>query len=653
MPDCWPPCSPWCTCDTTTGQCTVRPVTINAIRLRTPDGRFLQSPASGRLLVAATVATPGPAETFLFAPGMTGPRTSGDAIQLRACDATFAPSGAQVRVDHSVQVLPRGGKNAPPLVTYEIGGPGTTVFVSGPLPVGYPAYRGDDPAEWTFDILKAGGGPIADGDAVSLRITSNLGRTFFFRVTGAQPGAGVNGDATSQGAAGTVFIVTFNEVMAGAGWRPAATPCRSCADVVGSVSNQSSKAAIAGAFVEALDVFESHPFTGSTASNGRFALADAEGRKCIPSGAVRFRARANRHQPKIHGPLTLPANGFVDITIELECTNVSGVVVDQADRPLAGVAVALVDITSHAPVLAPDGQPYVTTTAMDGSFIFRCVPHGAVAAWLMSEPTRFHSIAVPPEGANVKIVTQAVCGNLIGTVKNAVTLAAVPMATVAIIGQPRTTQTNANGEFRLNCVRPAGTHQLLAAAAGFTLGGGFGLVPMSGDSAAVDIRLQPLAVSSIAIRLDWGALPGDLDLRFTGPDNMGGRFQVVYAFPTPVPYVRLDQDVSMGFGPETITLSSLTVGTFVPGIYRVWVLNVTALQSGGAGSTFDMSNAVVTVFTIGAAGMNQVGRFEVAQAAGMQDSSLWHPCDLDVTANGTVTVVPVQLMEPGGPAVIV
>ena len=595
---------------------------------------------------------PGAAETFLFASGMTGPRTSGDSIQLRGCNPTFAPSGAQVRVDHSVQVLPRGGggKNGPPLVTYEIGGPGMAVFVSGPLPSGYPAYRADDPAEWTFDILKVGGGPIADGDAVSLRVNSNLGRTFFFRVTGAQSGAGVNADGTSQGAPGTVFIVTFNEVLAGTGWRPAAmVPCRSCADVVGSVIDQTSKAAIAGAFVEALDVLENHPFTATTGSNGRFALADSAGRKCIPSGAVRFRASADRHQPTIHGPLTLPTNGFVDITIELECTNVSGVVVDQADRPLAGVAVALVDILSHAPILGSDGQPFVTTTAMDGSFVFRCVPHGAVAAWLMSDPGTSHPIPVPPEGANVKIVAQTVCGNLIGTVKNAVTLAPIPMATVAVIGQTGTAQTNGNGEFRLNCVRPAGSHQLLASAVGFTLGGGFGTAPMTGDSAPVDIRLQPLAVASIVIRLDWGALPGDLDLRFTGPDNMGGRFQVVWAFPTPVPYVRLDQDVTMGFGPETITLSPLFVGTFVPGNYRVWVLNVTALQSSG---TFDMSNAVVTVFTIGTTGMNQIGRFEVAQAAGMQDMPLWHPCDLDVMANGTVTVIPVQLMVAAGPGAI-
>jgi len=92
----------------------------------------------------------------------------------------------------------------------------------------------------------------------------------------------------------------------------------------------------------------------------------------------------------------------------------------------------------------------------------------------------------------------------------------------------------------------------------------------------------------------------------------------------------------------------LVVGTFVAGSYRVWVFNVTA-QSGG---TYDMSHAVVTVFTIGTAGMNQIGRFEVAQATGTQADPIWHPCDLDVMANGTVTVTPVQLLLAAGPGVI-
>jgi hypothetical protein len=173
---------------------------------------------------------------------------------------------------------------------------------------------------------------------------------------------------------------------------------------------------------------------------------------------------------------------------------------------------------------------------------------------------------------------------------------------------------------------------------------------MSGDSAPVDIRLQPLPVSAIAMRLDWGALPADLDLRVTGPNPAGGRFQIVWALPAPVSFASLDRDATMGFGPETVTVTPLIVGTFVPGLYSVWVLNVTALQ---VGATYDMSNAVVTVVTMGTTGMNQVGRFEVLNATGMQDIPVWHVCDLDVTATGVVTVTPVQLLVPGGPSVII
>jgi carboxypeptidase family protein len=594
--------------------------------------------------VASTVAAPGPSETFLFGPGMSGPLASGDSIALRGCDASFAPSGAQVRVDHNVIVIPRAGKGDPPLVTYEVGGAGASVFVRSAFPQGYPAYSGDDPAERTFDILKAGGGPIADGDAVSLRINSNRGRTFFFRVTGAQEGARVDGDGASQGAPGTVFIATFNEVQAGAGWRPATVQCQICAGVVGSVRDQTSHAPLAGALVEALDVLENHAFTGTTGSNGRFALADAEARTCIPSGPVRLRVTDDRHQTKVMGPLTLPTNGFVDVTIDLDCTNVSGVVVDQVDRPLGAVAVALVDATQR-PILGEDGQPLVVTTGPDGSFVFKCVPHGTVFVWLNVDPTNPHPVVVPAEGvANLKIVAQVVCGAVVGNVKDATTMAPIAMATVAIIGQTLSAHTNTSGEFRISCVRPAGSVWLLVTAVGYVAGGGFGMAPLSGDSAPIDILLQPLQVATIAIRLDWGALPGDLDVHLTGPDGMGGRFHCLWGIPNPVPFVSLDHDVITGFGPETITVGPSVLGTFFPGIYRVWVHNFTA---GLSPSTFDMSNAVVTILTMGAGGMNQIGRFQVANATGMQDLAIWYVCDLDVTAAGGVTVVPMQLLQPG------
>ena len=101
------------------------------------------------------------------------PLASGDPISLFVCDTNWALSDNQVRVEHSTIVF---GSRGQKLVTYTVGGPGTTVWVTTSFPAGYPAYPGDDPLERIFSIDKAGGGPIntgdeVSGDEVSLRIT--------------------------------------------------------------------------------------------------------------------------------------------------------------------------------------------------------------------------------------------------------------------------------------------------------------------------------------------------------------------------------------------------------------------------------------------------------------------------------------------------
>src|SRR5829696_2153328 len=118
--DCFPPCSPWCEC--INGRCQETPVTINAVRLRTPDGRYLQAArGGGGLLVAANVA-PGTSETFLFQVGDVTPTTTfpltsgtvdeqgrpilGSLIALDVSNASWGPSGLRVRVDHNVRVFP-------------------------------------------------------------------------------------------------------------------------------------------------------------------------------------------------------------------------------------------------------------------------------------------------------------------------------------------------------------------------------------------------------------------------------------------------------------------------------------------------------------------------------------------------------------------
>jgi hypothetical protein len=199
---CFPPCSDWCVCVNDT--CQPSPIAINAVRFLSTNSRFLHAlNGGGAAMVAASTGLLAGADTFLLRSPASWPLTSGSPLSLEVCNGTFGPSGFRVLVDHNVKFL--GRSKGLPLVTYEVGGPGAAVWVTTGLPAGYPAYSGDDPAERIFDIVKmvgnnpVFGSPISNGDHVCLRITSNLGSTFFFRVTGSQDGAEVDGTGRRPG----------------------------------------------------------------------------------------------------------------------------------------------------------------------------------------------------------------------------------------------------------------------------------------------------------------------------------------------------------------------------------------------------------------------------------------------------------------------
>src|SRR5689334_12633997 len=243
---CWPPCSPWCVC--VDGECQPAPLLINAIRIKTLDGRYLQRFNGVGTYLSPTSNAPGPSETFLLEPA-PGPaaHTSGSQIGLRAVDGSWRGlPDVLVRVDHDVRVLPHHRKGDR-LVTYQIGGPGESVLVQGPFSAGYPAYPGDDPAERTFTITKLEGGaaapdgtPIQTGDRVTFTSqTTNPavpGRSWRLIDTASPPH--VDGDAEPGGPAATEFTVEINEARADLGWRPRADmPCRSCAAVTALVTS--------------------------------------------------------------------------------------------------------------------------------------------------------------------------------------------------------------------------------------------------------------------------------------------------------------------------------------------------------------------------------------------------------------------------------
>jgi len=621
---------------------------INAIRLRTPDQpdgqgryRYLQAVnGGGGGLFAVRVASPTQWETFLFEPPTAWPLSSGNQLSMNLCNSNWDASGMLVRVDHGVHVFPRASRKDPPLVTYEIGGLGQAVWVTAGFPAGYPAYPGDDPMERIFDIIKPAGGGINSGDSVSLRINSNLGKTFFFRVAGGQDGADIFGDGTAAGQAGTTFIVEFVEVRSGLGV---------CGKVDGTVTRAAGGQAIQGALVEALNVVGNRSYNVITDSNGTYTLTNPVEGTCLPAGNIKVRASANRFKTKTIDPVVVPAGGSVNVPIQLDCTQVKVNVVDSENLGIAGVMVMLLD-TSGNLLRDLNGQNYIGNTGLDGSVTFSCVPHGNVKVQTTADPNQQPQFSVPPEGTTVTIQVQNTCGNLIGkVVTDPITQTGIPNATVTVVGTSLQTTTDANGNFRFNCIRPAGQKTVVASAPACVFNTATANVPTSGDSQPVVISLNcsAVVVDKIVAILQWAAQPTDLDAHLSGPDEQGGRFHLFFANRTqpPVPYASLDTDNTTSFGPETLTISK-SAGAFVAGDYHVWVHNY-------IGSTFAGSSAVVTVLRLDPQGVpTQLTRQEVQFATGDQADDLWHVVDLNVGAGGSVAVTVVQTLLPGNSSTV-
>ncbi|HEY3437449.1 MAG TPA: carboxypeptidase regulatory-like domain-containing protein [Actinotalea sp.] len=618
---------------------------INALRLRTPDGRYVRSTNVGQgLVVAQAVATPGSSETFLLVAPGAAPLTSNGPVSLAVCTSSWTLPASLLRVDHNVISLPHGHKGDR-LVTYEVGGAGARVLDSPPFSAGYPAYSGHDDAESIFTLVRldgstpsAAGTAIATGDTVALQISSNRGNTFFFRATTGASGAEVHGDGMSVAQADTHFVVELNEVRAGVGWRPADGLCRSCAAVTAVVQRAAAgNGAIAGA--SASVVVQGHTYAGVSQASGRAPLAEPDGNTCVPSGTVTVQASADRYQD---GSATgnVPASGATDIVVKLECTLVKGKIIDSGGSGQPGLSVYLRDQAGNL-LVDVNGASYHATTAADGSFTFTCVPRGFVQVWTTADPTQLqHTRTIGQDGwVNVVIVLVTTCGDLTGRVVDADTGQGIAGATVTESGG-RTTTTDATGSYTFTCLKPAGPKTIFASAPGYTENFATGTAPSTGTSAPVVIPLHKVVVAQIQIRLDWSMQPSDLDSHLAGPDGAGGRFHCFFVNRAPVPYVLLDVDDTSSFGPETVTISQ-QAGSFVAGDYHYWVHNY-------SGTSFAGSVATVSVSAADAQGvLSPIAHYDVATASGAQTDLLWHVVDLTIDAAGNVTRVDVQTMAQG------
>lgn len=153
--------------------------------------------------------------------------------------------------------------------------------------------------------------------------------------------------------------------------------------------------------------------------------------------------------------------------------------------------------------------------------------------------------------------------------------------------------------------------------------------------------------SSVRIVLTWGSTPSDLDSHLVGPKPDGDNFHVFYASMsyhynldgTPTLYANLDVDDVSSYGPETVTINTLTDGT-----YDYYIHDFTN-RSSTTSDYLRNSQAVIRIYNSD----NELLRtFNVPTGGGA--STIWHVFKFSVQ-DGVYTIIPVNTMhnEPTSP----
>ncbi len=229
-------------------------------------------------------------------------------------------------------------------------------------------------------------------------------------------------------------------------------------------------------------------------------------------------------------------------------------------------------------------------------------------------------------------------GTIIGEVVNAQTGLPLSGVEVIVVGTQSGATANASGEFTIDPA-PEGDWTLSASLAGY-VPASVPVTVVAGETTEKSIGLLAIGGGGdgVAVVLSWDSAPRDLDLHVSGPDGSGGRFHVAFYDLRPVAHASLDLDDVSSFGPETVTISPIAGGTYVPGDYHVWVHNF----SGDAG--FGASGGVITLFAGGA----QFAQYTVEDAAGDGGLGIWRVVEFTVASDGTLSgITPLEAFVIG------
>ncbi len=150
-------------------------------------------------------------------------------------------------------------------------------------------------------------------------------------------------------------------------------------------------------------------------------------------------------------------------------------------------------------------------------------------------------------------------GTLTGIVTNAVNGNPIRGATISVVGLTLSTTSDESGLYTLENV-PEGIQTVNASSGFFYTSTNDHVVIRAGETTTVHFSLSPELTGGggiLRIVLTWGFDPRDLDSHIKTPDIEGNIHHVYYASrgdSSNAPYVWLDLDDVVSFGPETITI---------------------------------------------------------------------------------------------------